>query len=78
MLEIMRGCTRGCRFCQAGILYRPVRERSMEKLIDLAEKLLNSTGYEEISLSSLSSGDYSCLPELIRDRALSVLTLKAG
>ena len=66
MLEIMRGCTRGCRFCQAGILYRPVRERSMEKLIDLAEKLQSSTGYEEISLSSLSSGDYSCLPELIR------------
>ena len=67
MLEIMRGCTRGCRFCQAGILYRPVRERSMEKLIDLAEKLQSATGYEEISLSSLSSGDYSCLPELIRE-----------
>ena len=67
MLEIMRGCTRGCRFCQAGILYRPVRERSMEKLIDLADKLQQSTGYEEISLSSLSSGDYSCLPELIRE-----------
>ena len=67
MLEIMRGCTRGCRFCQAGILYRPVRERSLEKLIDLAEKLQSSTGYEEISLSSLSSGDYSCLPELIRE-----------
>ncbi len=67
MLEIMRGCTRGCRFCQAGILYRPVRERSMEKLIDLSEKLQQSTGYEEISLSSLSSGDYSCLPELIRE-----------
>ena len=67
MLEIMRGCTRGCRFCQAGILYRPVRERSMEKLISLAEKLQASTGYEEISLSSLSSGDYSCLPELIRE-----------
>ena len=67
MLEIMRGCTRGCRFCQAGILYRPVRERSLEKLVDLAEKLQKSTGYEEISLSSLSSGDYSCLPELIRE-----------
>lgn len=67
MLEIMRGCTRGCRFCQAGFLYRPVRERSMEKLIELAEKLQQSTGYEEISLSSLSSGDYSCLPELIRE-----------
>ncbi len=67
MLEIMRGCTRGCRFCQAGMLYRPVRERSLEKLIDLAEKLQAATGYEEISLSSLSSGDYSCLPELIRE-----------
>ena len=67
MLEIMRGCTRGCRFCQAGILYRPVRERSLEKLIDLAEKLETATGYEEISLSSLSSGDYTCLPELIRE-----------
>ena len=67
MLEIMRGCTRGCRFCQAGILYRPVRERSLEKLVELAGKLQASTGYEEISLSSLSSGDYSCLPELIRE-----------
>ena len=67
MLEIMRGCTRGCRFCQAGMLYRPVRERSLEKLIDLSEKLVASTGYEEISLSSLSSGDYTCLPELIRE-----------
>ena len=66
MLEIMRGCTRGCRFCQAGMLYRPVRERSLEKLTDLADKLQEATGYEEISLSSLSSGDYSCLPELIR------------
>ena len=67
MLEIMRGCTRGCRFCQAGMLYRPVRERSLEKLTELAEKLQEATGYEEISLSSLSSGDYSCLPELIRE-----------
>ena len=67
MLEIMRGCTRGCRFCQAGMLYRPVRERSLEKLLTLAEQLENSTGYEEISLSSLSSGDYSCLPDLARE-----------
>ncbi len=67
MLEIMRGCTRGCRFCQAGILYRPVRERSLETLIALAEETETATGYEEISLSSLSSGDYSCLPELIRE-----------
>lgn len=67
MLEIMRGCTRGCRFCEAGMLYRPVRERSLERLLELATGLENTTGYEEISLSSLSSGDYSCLPELIRE-----------
>lgn len=66
VLEIMRGCTRGCRFCQAGMLYRPVRERSLDTLFRLAESLEKSTGYEEISLSSLSSGDYSHLPELIR------------
>ena len=65
VLEIMRGCTRGCRFCQAGMIYRPVRERSMERVIELAEKLEAATGYEEMSLSSLSSGDYSCLKELI-------------
>lgn len=62
----MRGCTRGCRFCQAGMLYRPVRERSMDTLLSLAERLEKATGYEELSLSSLSSGDYTCLPELIR------------
>jgi radical SAM family uncharacterized protein len=67
MLELFRGCTRGCRFCQAGMIYRPVRERSMEKLIELAESLIDSTGYDEISLMSLSSGDYSCLPELARE-----------
>ena len=65
-LEIMRGCTRGCRFCQAGMLYRPVRERSVERLLSLADRLAASTGYEEISLSSLSTGDYSCLAELSR------------
>lgn len=67
MLEIMRGCTRGCRFCEAGMLYRPVRERSVPHLMELARVLEKSTGYEEISLSSLSSGDYSCLPELVHD-----------
>ena len=67
MLEIMRGCTRGCRFCEAGMLYRPVRERSVPHLMELARALEKSTGYEEISLSSLSSGDYSCLPELVHD-----------
>ena len=64
MLEIFRGCTRGCRFCQAGMIYRPVRERSLDNLMQMAEKLVSSTGYDEISLMSLSSGDYSCLPEL--------------
>ncbi len=64
MLEIFRGCTRGCRFCQAGMIYRPVRERKMERLMDLAEKLVRNTGDDEISLMSLSSGDYSCMPEL--------------
>ena len=67
MLEIFRGCTRGCRFCQAGMIYRPVRERSMDRLLELAEKLVRATGYDEISLMSLSSGDYSCLPELARE-----------
>ncbi|MGN0752861.1 MAG: TIGR03960 family B12-binding radical SAM protein [Aristaeellaceae bacterium] len=67
MLEIMRGCTRGCRFCQAGMMYRPVRERSLEHLVELAESLEKTTGYDEISLSSLSSGDYTCLAELIRE-----------
>ncbi|HPF87381.1 MAG TPA: TIGR03960 family B12-binding radical SAM protein, partial [Candidatus Limiplasma sp.] len=64
VLEIMRGCTRGCRFCHAGMFYRPVRERSVEKLMELAQQLVDSTGYEEMSLSSLSSGDYSCIQEL--------------
>ena len=67
MLEIFRGCTRGCRFCQAGMIYRPVRERSMDRLLELADKLVNATGYDEISLMSLSSGDYSCLPELAHE-----------
>ena len=65
VLEIMRGCIRGCRFCQSGQLYRPVRERDVEVLKDYALKMLKNTGQEEISLSSLSSSDYSKLPELI-------------
>lgn len=65
VLEIMRGCIRGCRFCQAGMIYRPVREKNVERLKDLAYKMLKNTGHEEISLSSLSSSDYSKLPELI-------------
>ena len=65
VLEIMRGCIRGCRFCQAGELYRPVRERSVERLLDTVYQMLDSTGYEEVSLSSLSSSDYTHLPELL-------------
>ncbi len=64
VLEIQRGCIRGCRFCQAGMVYRPNRERSLEFLKDRAVKMLNTTGHEEISLSSLSSSDYSELKEL--------------
>ena len=67
MLEIFRGCTRGCRFCQAGMIYRPVRERSLDRLTDLAEKLVRTTGYDEISLMSLSSGDYSRITDLARE-----------
>ncbi|MCI9034391.1 MAG: TIGR03960 family B12-binding radical SAM protein [Lachnospiraceae bacterium] len=65
VLEIQRGCTRGCRFCQAGQLYRPVRERDAAILKEYALKMLNNTGYEEISLSSLSSSDYSQLEDLV-------------
>ena len=65
VLEIQRGCIRGCRFCQAGQLYRPVRERSADRLKEYAKQLLANTGHEEISLSSLSSSDYTQLNELL-------------
>lgn len=64
MLEIFRGCIRGCRFCQAGYVYRPVRERKAQTLTELADKLLSCSGYDEISLSSLSTSDYRELKEL--------------
>lgn len=67
MLELFRGCSRGCRFCQAGIAYRPARERTEERLRRMAEGLIASTGYDEMSLTSLSSADYSCLGRLVDD-----------
>ncbi len=65
VLEIQRGCIRGCRFCQAGMVYRPIRERDVEFLKDYAREMLRTTGHEEISLSSLSSSDYTALQELV-------------
>ena len=65
VLELFRGCTRGCRFCQAGYIYRPVRSKRVETLVKQARELIDSTGYDEISLTSLSSGDYPQLGELL-------------
>jgi len=86
-LEVSRGCTRGCRFCQAGMIYRPVRERAPEKLFDLTLESLATTGYEDLSLLSLSTGDYGCIVPLLQrlmgrfaDQrvAVSLPSLRAG
>lgn len=78
-IEISRGCSMGCRFCQAGMIYRPQRERSPERILEIAEEAMRNTGYEEISLTSLSAGDYTSLLALTRelnrrfsDRAVSI------
>jgi radical SAM family uncharacterized protein/radical SAM-linked protein len=86
-LEVARGCTRGCRFCQAGMIYRPVRERSPESLLALGDQSLHATGYEDISLLSLSTGDYGCIVPLMErlmsrlateNVAVSLPSLRAG
>jgi radical SAM family uncharacterized protein/radical SAM-linked protein len=66
-IEISRGCTQGCRFCQAGYIYRPVRERAPQTVLDLIEASTRATGYDEVSLSSLSTGDYLCLEPLVHE-----------
>lgn len=78
-IEIMRGCTRGCRFCQAGMITRPVRERPVEEILEAIEEALDATGYEEVGLLSLSSSDYTHIRELVQavaerfgDRKLTV------
>ena len=66
MVEVQRGCTRGCRFCQAGVIYRPVRERAAEDVLRDASELASCTGYDELSLVSLSTADYSGVEQVVK------------
>lgn len=76
VIEVMRGCSRGCRFCQAGMIYRPVRERNSSVVKDLAEKVIEKTGYEELSLSSLSTCDHSSISDIVSDLIESIVKKK--
>lgn len=78
MLETFRGCTRGCRFCQAGIIYRPVREKTTDKLLEQADSIIENTGYSEVSLTSLSICDYSDLKNLVHSFILKHGSDKVG
>ncbi|ABZ85243.1 radical sam protein, putative [Heliomicrobium modesticaldum Ice1] len=78
MLEVLRGCSRACRFCQAGSIYRPVRERSPETLKRQAEALVKATGYDEIALTSLSTADYTCVEPLIKELIATHAEQKVG
>lgn len=78
-IEVARGCTRGCRFCQAGMIYRPVRERSPEQILELAKTAIDNSGFDELALLSLSTGDYSCLgtvlPQLMNRFAKEAISI---